>query len=178
MRFSIVLALFLVAIASIDTAQAGEGGAPTKVGINTVIGPPDQLADRLLSEFATALQRRHIAVAEDAELADFSLYLYVLAVAGKGYTTVDFVLDIKDGRDRRVCRFGGKDVARGSFRGNTFGAVTPVLTRKIAAKAASSFSAWLQAGSGTERRRMQVMRRCSTAAGAVPFFAEEHRARP
>jgi hypothetical protein len=152
MRYSTaLLALILVAVAGVHTAQAGEGGAPTKIAINTVIGPPDRLGDQLRREIATALHRRHIAVAAQDEPADFSLDLYVVAVAGKGHTTVDYVLDIKDGRDRRVRRFWGRQVARGSFPGNTFVAVTPVLTRKIAAKAASSFSAWLQAGSGMQR---------------------------
>src|SRR5262245_54562247 len=89
MRYStMLLALILVAVSGLHMAQASEGGTPTKITINTVIGPPDQLGDQLRREIATALHRRHIAAAGEDEPVDFSLDLYVLAVAWKGHTTV------------------------------------------------------------------------------------------
>jgi hypothetical protein len=139
--------LFGSASNSLEEAPAPKAVAEqaplSKVVINSVVGPPDQLGKQLHQEIATALSVQRVAVAGKDEKADYHLRPYVLAAKEKSGTKVSYVVDVTDPSGRRVNRFTGEEIVPAAASKDSWASITPAVMQTIATKATGSFVSWL-----------------------------------
>lgn len=117
--------------------------ALARVVVAPIIGAPDAIAKQIHQEFVSAVEKQRVTVTANKE-ADYTLRGYIVAAKDKAATKVSYIWDVTDPSGKRVNRITGEEVVSGSAANkDPWAAVTPQVAQSIAAKAASSFVAWL-----------------------------------
>jgi len=114
-----------------------------KVAVAPIIGAPDAVAKQIQQDFTGTIEKQRVIVANKDERADYTLRGYVVASKEKTQTKVSYIWDVTDPSGRRVNRITGEEIVPGAASKDPWAAVTPMVTRSMAEKAANSFAAWL-----------------------------------
>lgn len=114
----------------------------SKVVVNAVVGPPDELGKQLRQELVSALGIQRVAVVEQGG-GDYLLRPYIVAAKEKSGTKLSYVMDVTDPTGARVNRFTGEEVVPAAATKDTWAAVTPAVMQSIATKATGAFVSWL-----------------------------------
>lgn len=115
----------------------------SRVVVNAVVGPPDELGKQLRQEIVSALGVQRVAVADQGGSADYHLRPYIVAAKEKSGTKLSYVMDVTDPAGSRVNRFTGEEIVPAAGAKDTWAAVTPAVMQSIASKATGSFVSWL-----------------------------------
>lgn len=130
-------------------AQAVVPPAPAyraKVTIAPVIGAPQDVANQMSAQLASALEARQIAVAKQpGEASDYTLRGYVVAAKERTNTKISFIWDVNDPSGKRVNRVTGEEAVPSGTARDAWAAVTPALVQTIADRTATSVVAQLPA---------------------------------
>ena len=115
----------------------------SRVVVNPVVGPPDELGKQLRQEMVSALGIQRVAVVEQGGGAAYLLRPYIVAAKEKSGTKLSYVMDVTDPTGSRVNRFTGEEVVPAAATKDTWAAVTPAVMQSIATKATGAFVSWL-----------------------------------
>jgi hypothetical protein len=115
----------------------------SKVVVNAVVGPPDELGKQLRQEMISALGVQRVGVVDQGGSADYNLRPYIVAAKEKSGTKLSYVMDVTDPTGNRVNRFTGEEVVPAASAKDTWAAITPAVMQSIATKATGAFVSWL-----------------------------------
>jgi uncharacterized lipoprotein YmbA len=115
----------------------------SRVVVNPVVGPPDDLGKQLRQEMVSALNVQRVAVADQGAGADYHLRPYIVAAKEMSGTKLSYVMDVTDPAGSRVNRFTGEEIVPAGGGKDTWAAVTPAVMQSIAGKATGAFVSWL-----------------------------------
>ena len=121
------------------------------VSIAPIIGPPDNVSGQLSQQLTASLQKSGIQVvgaksgtaAASAAKSDYTLRGYIVAAREAKGTKVSYIWDVTNPGGQRVNRITGEELANGAASADPWSSVSAPVMQQIAAKTASSLSAWM-----------------------------------
>lgn len=127
------------------TASAAPAQQPiAKIALLPIVGAPESVARQIELDFTGNVLQQRVAVATSKdEKVDYTLRGYLVAAKEKNNTKVSYIWDVTDPTGKRVNRVTGEEVLPGGGSKDPWAALTPQVTQTLAAKAATSFTTWL-----------------------------------
>jgi hypothetical protein len=115
-----------------------------KIALLPIVGAPESVARQIELDFTGNVVQQRVAVATTKnETVDYTLRGYLVAAKEKNNTKVSYIWDVTDPSGKRVNRVTGEEVLPGGGSKDPWAALTPQVTQTLAAKAATSFTTWL-----------------------------------
>lgn len=117
-------------------------GEPVPVAVESLEGPPADLAPRFSAALATEAQSRGIVFTDADKAPRFRLRGYLSAAPGEGGTSVAYVFDLFDQGKRRAQRISGSEIVKKSAP-EAWQVVDEAVLRRIAARGMNEVAGFL-----------------------------------
>lgn len=115
-----------------------------KIALLPIVGAPESVARQIELDFTGNVLQQRVAVATTKnERVDYTLRGYLVAAKEKQNTKISYIWDVTDPTGKRVNRVTGEEVLPSGGSKDPWAALTPQVTQALAAKAANSFTSWL-----------------------------------
>lgn len=119
------------------------------IAFRTAMGPPDDINAELTKQLNEAAIEQGIALVVDPSVPmDVTLRGYISAIPKGSNVNVMYLWDVVDSRGQRLNRISGEEaLGSGAGAGQPWSAVTPQVTKMIAAKTMAELGRWAKANS-------------------------------
>lgn len=139
-----------------------------KIALLPIVGAPESVARQIELDFTGNVLQQRVAVATNKnDRVDYTLRGYLVAAKEKSNTKVSYIWDVTDPSGKRVNRVTGEEVLPGGGSKDPWAALTPQVTQTLAAKAATSFTTWLN-NRGNPANEVPVASNSATPASGTP----------